>query len=507
MPSRGRVRGATTRRHGGDAAVRPRLSHRLCTWTARVVSLAILLTGLFAALPSPALADPWYRPSPILGVVDAGRQLQAAHKVNVGWDRIVFLWQEIQPHDPTDWYLDRYLDQFGLRKQLESGLPLIAVVQGTPGWAAGDWRDGAAGVPTGLNYAVENKENNFGRFMLRLASTFKGRIHAWVIWNEPDFRPGDSGSWWTWAGNTEDFFKVVRTGYQAVKKADPNALVVFPATTYFVDVVNQRELFLSRVLVQAAKDPEAVRHGFYFDAVAVNLYCSPDMIYRAYGLYAEVLARFKLVKPIWLTETNCPAYNDATRPVDPMHHVSTSEQAAYVIQALAMARAAGYQRIGWFSMMDHDPRRGITDQWGLLRADGTRRPAFEAFQVAAKYLGRPEQSARFAPIGEGSQGGWPVYRVVLDDGVRRRVQVLWRGKDGPMSIRLEALGPTAQIVDMLGQTSRLERQEGWWHVHLPPPRVAQPFDPPGYPEVGDPVLLVETGLPPVRSLAPPRARF
>jgi hypothetical protein len=292
-----------------------------------------------------------------------------------------------------------------------------------------------------------------------------------------------------------------------VKQADPNALVVFPATTYFVDAINDRELFFSRVLVEAAKDPEAARHGFYFDAVAVNLYCSVDMVYRAYGLYAEALARYKLTKPIWLTETNCPTYNDGANPVEPVHHISTSEQAAYLIQAVAMARAAGYQRIGWYSMVDHEQRLGTTDRWGVLRPDGSPRPAFQAFRVATQYLGGPEQSARFAPIGEASQGMWPVYRVVLDDRVRRRVQVLWRGREGPTSIRLEAQGRAAQTVDVLGRTSAVERKDGWWQVALPPPRVSQPYDPPGYPEVGDPVLLVETDLPRVRSLDPPWARL
>src|SRR5919204_1774240 len=168
MLGRGRIRGAGRCRQDGIASIHPGLTRSLRTRLWRVVPLLPLLAGLVGAHPAPARADPWYRSTPILGVVDAGRQLQAAHKANAGWDRIVFLWQEIQPYDPTDWYLDRYLDRFGLRKQLESGLPLVAVVQGTPGWAAGDWRDGAAGVPTGLNYAVENKENTFGRFMLRL---------------------------------------------------------------------------------------------------------------------------------------------------------------------------------------------------------------------------------------------------------------------------------------------------------------------------------------------------
>ena len=249
----------------------------------------------------------------MLGAIDASRQPMLAAQANVGWDRVLFLWQEIQPNGPGDWYLDRYLAQTGQTARLKSGIPAVAVVQGTPGWAAGNWRDGASGVPTGLDLPVDDPNNNFGRFMLRLSSTYKGRISGWLIWNEPDFRPGESGDWWTWSGDTRDFFSLIRTGYRAVKKSDPSATVVFSPTTYFADAVNGREQFLDRVLREGQRDPEAAKNGFYFDAVGANIYCSLDVLYRVRGLYAEILSRYKLEKPIWLTETNCPVVQRCAR--------------------------------------------------------------------------------------------------------------------------------------------------------------------------------------------------
>ncbi len=481
----------------------PGLRRALRTMQALGLGLALIVP------PAAVHADPWYRSETVLGVIDAGRQVQVAVGANVGWDRVLFLWQEIQPSDPTDWYLDRYLERSGLRKTLESGLPVVAVVQGTPTWAAGTRSDGAGAVPTGLDYPVDDPHNTFGRFMLRLTNAYKDRIKGWIIWNEPDFQPGDSGSWWTWAGNTEDMFKVIRTGYRAVKKVDPTATVVFPATTYFVDAVNQREPYLTRVLRDGSRDREAPSNGYYFDAVAVNLYCSPDTIYAVHDLYRQILARYGLQKQIWLTETNCPAYNDAAAPVEPHHHVSTSEQAAYLIQAIAMARAAGYQRVGWYGMVDHSANSGIDDRWGLLRPDQSRRPAFQAFQVASQYLGDSGDSASFSPVGPRSeQGVWPVWRVVLTaPDERRRVQVLWRSVDGPQTVRIQAQASTAFALDVLGRSTPVRNVGGWWEVALAPARVSQPFDPPGYLAVGDPVLVVETDLPPGALSTSPTARF
>src|SRR5947209_4529717 len=462
----------------------------------RRLVIALALIALTFGGATPAAADRWYTATPVLGIVDAGREPAAARRAGASWDRALFLWQVIQPNGPSDWALDSYLDQARLRSTLSAGMPVVGVVQGTPGWADGNWHDGASGVPTGLEYAVDDPRNIFGQFMLRLARTYKGRITTWVVWNEPDFLPGESGTWWTWSGNTADFYRLLKTAYRAVKSVDPSATVVFPATTYFADAVHGRELFLARVLTEANNDREAPANGYFFDAVGVNLYCSLDAIYRVHGVYESILAQYQLQKPLWLTETNCPVYNDATAPEPASGRITTSEQAAFLIQAIALARAAGYERIGWYSMLDHDASSGIVDRWGLLRADHTTRPAFLAFQVASRYLARPEVSARLAPLGNSTIDGWQVTRVVFDDfSNHSRVQVLWRTGDGPATVNVDAAGTSARLIDPLGFGSTARRSDNGWEVPLPPTRVAQPSDPPGFQSNGYPVLLEESGVP------------
>jgi hypothetical protein len=469
-----------------NAQVQPRPRRRFARAT-----LAVAL-ALVVLMPSTVSADRWYETPRMLGAIDASRQPMLAAQANVGWDRVLFLWQEIQPNGPGDWYLDRYLAQTGQTARLRSGLPAVAVVQGTPGWAAGNWRDGASGVPTGLDLPVDDPNNNFGRFMLRLSSTFKGRISGWLIWNEPDFRQGESGDWWTWSGDTRDFFSLIRTGYRAVKKSDPAATVVFSPTTYFADAVNGREQFLDRVLREGQRDPEAAKNGFYFDAVGANIYCSLDVLYRVRSLYAEILTRYKLEKPIWLTETNCPVYNDAHAPIEPHHHISTTEQAAFLIHSVALGRAAGYQRIGWYAMQDVPPSTGVLDRWGLLRSDASPRPAYRAFQVASRYLGGSEVSARLASIGDGGPGGWTTGRVILDDPPqRRRVQVLWRNAAGGRTVLIQPSSNTAFALDAQGARVPVKQVGNQWEIQLPIARVPQSFDPPGFLSVGDPILLIE----------------
>ncbi|HYR16119.1 MAG TPA: hypothetical protein VEQ67_18165, partial [Mycobacterium sp.] len=306
------------------------------------------------------------------------------------------------------------------------------------------------------------------------------------------------------SGNAADFSRLMRTGYRAIKAVDPNATVVFPATTYFADAVHNRELFLGRVLQKINTDPEAPANGFYFDAVGVNLYCSLDALYRVHGVYSSILAGYHLAKPLWLTETNCPVYNDKTTPQPASGRITTDEQAAFLIEAVALARAAGYQRIGWFTMVDHADTSGIFDRWGLLRGDGSPRPAFRAFQVASQYLAQPGITARLAPLGNSDADGWPITRVILDDPSRRtRVQVLWRTAAGPASVSVEVTGTVARLIDPLGFSSSAKRTDAGWDVPLPAVRVAQGSDPPGFQSNGYPILLVESGLPSPASVFTP----
>jgi hypothetical protein len=147
-------------------------------------------------------------------------------------------------------------------------------------------------------------------------------------------------------------------------------------------------------------------------------------------------------------------------------------------------------------MQDVNPSTGVLDRWGLLRSDGSPRPAYRAFQVASRYLGGAEASARLASIGDGGPAGWTTARVILDDPPqRRRVQVLWRNANGPRNVSIQASSSSALVLDSLGTAFPVNQLGGSWQLQLPPVRVPQPFDPPGFISTGDPLLLIESDVP------------
>ena len=80
------------------------------------------------------------------------------------------------------------------------------------------------------------------------------------------------------------------------------------------------------------------------------------------------------------------------------------QQSAFVVQAFALATAAGYQRVGFFEMVDQNPCQQPA-VFGATRDDGSRRPAADALRtVMHTFAG--VVSAEFAPLPRVTES-WP----------------------------------------------------------------------------------------------------
>lgn len=81
-----------------------------------------------------------------------------------------------------------------------------------------------------------------------------------------------------------------------------------------------------------------------------------------------------------------------TRPgwrPDPTFRVSLLEQAAYMPQGLALALAAGAERVSIYKLVDaEDDYVANPEPFGLIHADGSPRPAFTTARIAFEMLAR-----------------------------------------------------------------------------------------------------------------------
>ena len=389
-----------------------------------------------------------------------------------------------------------------------------------PTWAQANPDQGKRSPPRNLEAPFDDPSNYWGQFVAETVKFYAGRIDDWVIWNEPEFRPGDPGAGgsYTWLGSDEEFVQLLKVGYLAAKSANPNAKVSFPGTSYWIDVNTGRQQYYERALDIISRDPDAAKYNFFHDMVSFNLYRAADDVFRVHSVIADIQKRHGIDKQIWLTETNAMPSDDssiACPHADTPIQTTMQQQAAYSIQAMAMAAAAGYQRYEFYQMVDQDPCAEPA-VWGVTRDDGSRRPVADALRTAFTNLGG-FSNVRFVPYVREVQNwapwpddpsslvpNWEVYQVTFDKPGNERVHVLWNGDGNSLRVRVRKNGSGATLIDRSGGTSPAREDSGWWTFDLPGATAHYPDDPGGYYFIGgDPVLLVEDGVDPSTPVVAP----
>ena len=107
------------------------------------------------------------------------------------------------------------LDELAAVSQLR-GIKIVAVVTGAPQWASG----------SADPYVPPRDPADFGRFLNALAARERGHVTAWEIWNEPDEK-----EFWHGAVGPAAYAPLLKAGSEAVREADPGALVLAGAST------------------------------------------------------------------------------------------------------------------------------------------------------------------------------------------------------------------------------------------------------------------------------------
>jgi hypothetical protein len=288
---------------------------------------------------------------------------------------------------------------------------------------------------------------------------YAGRIDHWVIWNEPDIEATAVAH--TWDGTVDDFYQLQRVAYLSAKDANPKATIHLSAFTYWADVYAGQEQYMARLLDRILADPQAAAHGYYFDVATAHLYFQPDQVYDLLLLFQGIMEERGLDKPIWLVETNAPPHDDPAWPVaEHTLSVMQDEQAAFMPQVLVSALAAGAERIAVYKMMDRpDDRQANPEPFGLLRMDGSRRPAFRALHVAMQQMTGASQVTRerWDAVGQ--------FRVQQQD---RETTVLFTRLADQQQVEITAIADQARLVDLRGTERLVEAQDGRYVIDLPP---------------------------------------
>lgn len=359
------------------------------------IVLVLLLTFVGATRPYIAGADqstPQQKPleaSSPFGIAGAmrwsdwgsfSRPADAFMQTGAAWDREDFVWGLIQPAEGRfEWTAtDRLVGALSERKA-----NVLGIISYSANWATPAKEDDSQPSPVSFYQPDPAK---YATFVKTLVSRYKGSVHAWEIWNEPD-----NSLFWKPAPDPKAYAELLKTAYRAVKEADPTAKVLTAG------VSGNAVPFLEAVIAAGA--------GGSFDVLALHPYAVPlnpaqgrnesrpevhKMVDVELAKYRALLDRHGYNRPVWITEIGWPAH---------AWGLDEAAQADYLAQAYAQMLASGLvERVFWYSFKD-EASTG-QDSWGLLgwgagKTDlSQRRPAFNAYSTSARMLGGTKPGGR-----------------------------------------------------------------------------------------------------------------
>ena len=431
---------------------------------------------------SSTLAQPAPGGDPRFGLVDAYQYPQARAASGARWERVNFWWDEMQPHDAGEHLPPQTVSDAQLQTELDAGMTVVGLLGNPPAWAT---RNGS--TPANLDLPIDDPNNYWAAFVRSMVATYAGRINQWIIWNEPDIPQGMQGS--TWAGSVAEYYQLVKVAAEVAKAYDPGEKIVVAGTTYWVDVTLHQPLWIQRFAAVAAADPTAAANNFYFDAVDLHVYSRASDVLRISQIYRDTLHQFGIDKPLWLSETNVAPYDDPAAPRAPdLMHETMAEQADFIVEALAYAVSAGIERISVYRIAD--PASDPTGPWGLLRSDGTPRPAFAAYRTAV---------AQLSGASNVKLTRQPYLDTISYDRGGDKVWLFFASGTGPVQGVAPLLGNAAVVIDKTGAVTPVNLPtEGMQPpIGVPVPGSASHSDDGGPQNTrvgGDPAFLVESGI-------------
>ena len=444
----------------------------------KIATVCLLILGLLAlrdaaANPTPTLAQSALDPR--FGAIEAFWAPNEAAELGVGWERILFYWNEVQPTGPGDWNTLHVPEEW-LTEATGRGRTVVGLLKNTPTWAT----DGefASGVPRGLYLPLDDPGNLWANYTRQIASYYGARgVHNWIIWNEPDIAPDVYGH--EFGGSIQDYVQLLKVAYLSIKAADPSATIHLGGMTYWHD-----QGYLSRLLQAIVADPDAAANNYFFDVVSLHIYFRPETIYtivgNAYG--AQSQAGISPLKSVWINETNARPNQDPEWPVTVQEfEIDLEQQAWYIVQAYAIGFHAGAGRIAVYKLVDVNLNPG-DESWGLIRPDDfSKRPAFFAYQNLIKYL------AGFTfPVQRERTDNYYIFTFTRPQGVTR---ILWARTQASVTLNVPALASSALLVQATGETIPLQATNGVYNLTLQPAICTD-----GCYMGGAPVFLVEEGV-------------
>lgn len=316
--------------------------------------------------------------------------------VHLDWVRLLafnsvkqtFPWRDMETA-PGVWdftQADRIVDATEARN-----LNLVARLGQVPDWA----HEGPAIVNNDEKHDSPPADlADWGNYCATLASRYRGRIHAYQIWNEPNL----SREWGEQMPDAQGYTELLAVCSEAIRAADPDAILIsagLAPTGDHNERAQRDDLYL-----QAMYDAGFQRYidvvGAHAPGFSVPEYGPDDAERDGQGRWAtfrrvEDLRRIMIANGDAARQMAILEFGWTTDPVNPDYAwfaVSPEEQARYITEAYAYARDHWRPWVGLMSLIYlPDPSWTQADEeywWSISLPESGPMPAFFALASMSK---------------------------------------------------------------------------------------------------------------------------
>jgi Ig-like domain from next to BRCA1 gene/Glycosyl hydrolases family 39 len=330
---------------------------------ARTALAAAAFLAALAALVSPraAVASPYGVDVHAPQGAQLGFVLDQVRDAGIGWVRIDFVWSDVETAPGVfDWSV---YDALAAAAETR-GLTVYATLAYTPAWAT-------HGAPT---TGVPDDPGTWADFCARAAQRYASSIQYWGLWNEPNLSK-------FWSGTRQQYIDdILIPGADAIHGASPAAKVGGPELAHISS--SQWYYWLRDSLNQAGSHLDFVTHHVYDsdgNGAVTNRLTGSTPFGGDPGLWTIIDPSVKEVlqntgwwgRPFWLTETGWQS-----------GEVSEATQAAYYTGLLNdwFTGQPGQAWVGQLFFYEIEDPPGSPSTWGILRADGSQKPAYVAYE-------------------------------------------------------------------------------------------------------------------------------
>ncbi len=239
------------------------------------------------------------------------------------WDSGV-AWPQLEPEQGR-WnftLLDRYVD-LAAKHDVE----ILLTLGLTPAWASARPAEPSAYNPG--NAAEPSNIADWETYIRIVSTRYRGKIHNYELWNEPNVRG-------TFSGSAEQMAKLSKSAYRVLKSVDPSIVVVSPSPT-----AADGASWLAAYLQGGGCDATDII-GYHFYVTPKQ----PEAMIPLIDKIKGVLRRHHCEnKPLWNTECGWSL---------PKTFSSQDEAAAYLMRAILLTWLMGIDRIYWYAWDNHN---------------------------------------------------------------------------------------------------------------------------------------------------------